>query len=112
MALYITSIKKQKKYELIPLIDNSANIRNPEHADLDAKNWYGSLIYDIIYVKNSGRKFYTILSYDLNDQFSRKKIIDVLYFSGKIKLNLAFQYLKNRKMKVRKELFFNMMQGH
>ena len=65
--------KKSKKYEIIPLIDNSANIRSPEQADLDAKNWYGGLVYDIIYIKKSGRKYYTLLSYDLNNNFSKKK---------------------------------------
>lgn len=96
--------KKQKKYELIPLIDNSANIRNPEHADLDAKNWYGSLIYDIIYVKNSGRKFYTLLSYDLNNQYSRKKIIDVLYFSGKNKIKFGLPIFKKSKNESQKRV--------
>ena len=96
--------KKQKEYELIPLIDNSANIRNPEYADLDAKNWYGGLIYDIIYVKNSGRKFYTILSYDLNDQYSRKKIIDVLYFSGKNKIKFGLPIFKKSKNESQKRV--------
>ena len=57
--------KKRKRYELITLTDNSANIRNPEQANLDAKNWYGGLIYDIAYIKKNGSKHYTLLSYDL-----------------------------------------------
>ena len=43
MALYITSIKNTNNTDY-SLIDSSANIRNPEYADLDAKNWYGSYI--------------------------------------------------------------------
>ena len=50
--------KKRKKYELITLTDNSANIRYPEQANLDAKNWYGGLIYDIAYIKKNSAKNY------------------------------------------------------
>ena len=78
---FYNRFKKSKKYEIIPLIDNSANIRSPEQANLDAKNWYGGLVYDIIYIKKSGRKYYTLLSYDLNNNFSKKRLIIVRYFS-------------------------------
>lgn len=96
--------KKQKKYELITLTDNSANIRNPEYADLDAKNWYGALIYDIIYIKTTGRRYYTILSYDLNDKYSRKKIIDVMYFSGKNKIKFGLPIFKKSKNESQKRV--------
>ena len=43
--------KNRKRYEIIPLVDNSANIRNAQWEDLDAKNWYGSLYYKIVYIK-------------------------------------------------------------
>ena len=96
--------KKRKRYELITLTDNSANIRNPEQADLDATNWYGGLIYDIIYIKKSGRKYYTILSYDLNDKYSQKKIIDVMYFSGKNKIKFGMPIFKKSKKKSQKRV--------
>jgi hypothetical protein len=104
MALYIATIKKQKKYELISLTDNSTNIRNPEHADLDAKNWYGALIYDIIYIKKTGRRYYTILSYDLNNKYSRKKIIDVMYFSGNNKIKFGLPIFKKSKNESQKRV--------
>ncbi len=96
--------KKRKRYELIQLTDNSANIRNAEQADLDATNWYGGLIYDIIYIKKSGRKYYTILSYDLNDKYSQKKIIDVMYFSGKNKIKFGLPIFKTSKKKSQKRV--------
>ena len=98
--------KKSKKYEIIPLIDNSANIRNPEQANLDAENWYGGLVYDIIYVKKSGRKYYTLLSYDLNNNFSKKKIIDVLYFSGQNKIKFGLPIFKTSNTKSQKRVIF------
>ena len=96
--------KKRKRYELITLTDNSANIRNPEHAELDATNWYGGLIYDIAYIKKSGRKFYTILSWDGNDGFSTKKIIDVMYFSGKNKIKFGLPIFKKSKKESQKRV--------
>ena len=89
--------KKRKKYELITLTDNSANIRYPEQANLDAKNWYGGLIYDIAHIKKNGAKNYILLSYDLNDNYSRKKIIDVMYFSGKNKIKFGLPIFKKSK---------------
>jgi len=43
--------KRRKRFEVIPLVDNSANIRNPEQEDLDATTWFGGLVYNIIYIK-------------------------------------------------------------
>ena len=44
--------KRKKRFEVIPLVDNSSNIRNPEQEDLDATTWFGGLVYNIIYIKN------------------------------------------------------------
>ena len=86
--------KKRKKYEVITLTDNSSNIRTPQQASLDAKNWYGGLIYDIIYIKKGGRKYYTLLMWDGNDGYSTKKIIDVMYFAGKNKIKFGLPIFK------------------
>ena len=92
--------KKYKRYEVIPLIDNSYNIRNAEHKELDAKNWYGGLYYEIVYIKKEGRKFYTLLGWDGNDELSTKKIIDIMYFSGKNKIKFGLPiFIKNKKEK-------------
>jgi len=96
--------KKRKRYEIIPLVDNSANIRNAEQEDLDATNWYGGLYYQIAYIKKAGRKYYTLLSYDLNDGYSRKKIIDVMYFSGKNKIKFGLPIFKQNKKQSKKRI--------
>ena len=90
--------KKNKRYEVIPLTDNSSNIRNAEQEELDARNWYGGLYYEIAYIKKAGRKFYTLLAWDGNDGLSTKKIIDVMYFSGKNKIRFGLPiFTKNKK---------------
>ena len=96
--------KKRKRYEIITLVDNSANIRNAEQEDLDAKNWYGGLIYNIIYIKKSGRRYYTLLSWDGNDGYSTKKIIDVMYFSGKNKIKFGLPIFKQNKKESQKRV--------
>jgi len=96
--------KKRKRYEIIPLVDNSANIRNAEQEDLDAKNWYGGLYYQIAYIKKAGRKYYTLLAWDGNDGYSTKKIIDVMYFSGKNKIKFGLPIFKKNKKESQKRV--------
>jgi hypothetical protein len=96
--------KKRKRYEIIPLVDNSANIRNAEQEDLDAKNWYGGLYYQIAYIKKTGRKHYTLLAWDGNDGFSTNKIIDVMYFSGKNKIKFGLPIFKKSKKESQKRI--------
>ena len=96
--------KKRKRYEVIPLVDNSANIRNAEQEDLDDENWYGGLCYQIAYIKKAGRKYYTLLSWDGNDGYSTKKIIDVMYFSGKNKIKFGLPIFKQNKKESQKRV--------
>ena len=96
--------KKRKRYEIIPLVDNSANIRNAEQEDLDAKNWHGGLYYQITYIKKLGRKYYTLLAWDGNDGYSTKKIIDVMYFSGVNKIKFGLPIFKKNKKESQKRI--------
>jgi hypothetical protein len=96
--------KRRKRYEIITLVDNSANIRNAEQEDLDAKNWYGGLYYQIAYIKKAGRKYYTLLAWDGNDGYSTKKIMDVMYFSGKNKIKFGLPIFKQNKKESKKRV--------
>ncbi|MBL7112301.1 MAG: hypothetical protein ISS19_10220 [Bacteroidales bacterium] len=73
-------LKKEKRCEIIPLIDQSHEIDDPENTELFAGTWFGVLYYDILLNKSSGQKYYTLLGFDFNDRFSNKKVIDVLTF--------------------------------
>lgn len=73
-------LKKKRGFKIYNLIDNSKNIRNPEIKELDNNNWFGGIIYDIIYIKSSKKKIYTVLLWDGNDHYSTKKIIDIMQF--------------------------------
>ncbi|HJN63746.1 MAG TPA: hypothetical protein QGG91_03425 [Flavobacteriales bacterium] len=89
--------KSKKRYEIITLNDNSENIRRPENEQLDNNNWYGALYYDIIYIKKKGRTYYTLLGWDGNNDISTKKIIDVMYFSGREKIKFGASIFKKGK---------------
>ena len=89
--------KKKKTYEVIKLIDMSNDIRNPEEKLLNEKNWYGGIVYEIIKMKNEN---YTLLLWDGNNNYSNKKIIDIMYFGGKEKVSFGNKifdknYIKN-----------------
>jgi hypothetical protein len=68
--------------QLYPLIDKSSELKNPENAITDNKKWFGALYNRIIIKKTKGKTYYTLLAWDGNDKFSRKKIIDVLTFDA------------------------------
>jgi len=69
--------------QLYPLIDKSAEIKNPENAITDNKKWFGLLYNRIIIKKVKSKTYYTLLGWDGNDKFSQKKVIDVLTFDNK-----------------------------
>ncbi len=60
------------------LFDNSDKIENPNNMKLSDKNWYGALYYSIITKKRKRKKYYTLLGWDGNDNYSNKKIVETL----------------------------------
>ncbi|MGZ4035119.1 MAG: hypothetical protein ACXVP4_09675 [Bacteroidia bacterium] len=86
---YTNTIKKglfKKEHidsvQLYSLTDKSAEIKNPENAVTDNKKWFGALYNKIVIKKTKAKTYYTLLAWDGNDKFSRKKIIEVLTFDA------------------------------
>jgi len=75
----------KKRYKILPLIDKSTEIKNPENTITDNNKWYGMLYYSCLKNKYKGKTYYTLLALDLNDNLTRKKIIDVLTFDKGLK---------------------------
>jgi hypothetical protein len=75
--------KKSKQFLIYKLYDKSDEIKRPETAQLTNLNWFGALYYEIILKKSGRQNYYTLLGWDGNNDFSKKKLIDVLYFSNK-----------------------------
>jgi len=103
---YIQALnRKEKKYILYPLKDNSDNIKNPETQLLDPLNWYGALYYKIILNKFAGKRYYTLLGWDGNSDITQKKIIDVITFNSKDKPVFGASIFKYNK-KINKRIIF------
>tara|TARA_B100001250_G_scaffold85875_1_gene71002 strand:+ start:32385 stop:33266 length:882 start_codon:yes stop_codon:yes gene_type:complete len=96
--------KKKSRYEIIPLIDKSAHIRNAEQKDLDAKNWYGGIYYQISRFKKANRKYYTLLAWDGHDNYSTKKIIDIMYFAGNNKIKFGLPIFKEEQKEIKRRV--------
>ncbi len=66
--------------KLYSLLDSSLTIKNPELTLLSPSNWYGALYYGIKTFSFRKKVFYALLGFDFNNQYSRKRIIEVLSF--------------------------------
>lgn len=75
-------VNKKETIQLYPLIDKSAEIKNPENAITDNKKWYGAWYYKIIPKKTKTKTYYTLLGRSGSTKISQKKIIDVLTFDN------------------------------
>ena len=93
---------KNTKKDLIFLNDNSDDILNVEQAELSSDNWYGCLYYNII--KNKEKKSYTIIGWDGNNEFSTKKIIDVIRFNRYNNIKFGAPIFKDDKQKSKKRV--------
>ncbi|MFA6199655.1 MAG: hypothetical protein WC679_04530 [Bacteroidales bacterium] len=93
------------EYEVYKLHDKSDEIFNPEFAKCDNENWFGAVYYDLITTKYEDRTFYTLLGFDGNSIYTKRKIIEPIVFkarSGKPEFGASYFY----KDKERKRYIF------
>jgi len=74
--------KFDKKYDLFFLKDEFDLTAEPDTTTCSHRYWYGAIYYQVVPIKVRKREFYTLLGVDLNDLFTTKKLIDILYFPG------------------------------
>jgi len=67
--------------KLVPLLDKSDEMSNPEDLALTHDNWYGVIYYNIIMNEFNGEKYYTLFGWDANNTTSTKKVTDILYIT-------------------------------
>ena len=72
-------INQQGKYEVSELIDNKRIKKENLQDKFFIDNWYGAVYYEIIAKKYKKKRTYLLLGWDANDDFTNKKIIDVVY---------------------------------
>ena len=100
---YILHIdKRNKKYHVTELIDNSFGIPVQPSGILTSDEWYGALYYKIVPIKKGRKIIYTVLGWDYYSSLSQVKLIDVIYFTGKnVKLgNPIFKSGKQSKNRI------------
>jgi hypothetical protein len=103
--------KKRKKrskneFRVVELNDNSDILKAPQNLLLTPENWYGSLYYRITTFEFRKKSWYVLYGYDLNDNFSQQKSLDILtldnreeihfggdiYMDDKVLKRLIFEY--------------------
>ncbi len=67
------------KYYVDELVDNDEITSENKQSKFQLNNWYGAVYYKIISRKYKKERTYLLLGWDTNDDFTNKKIIDVLY---------------------------------
>ena len=73
---------KKAKVVLFKLNDNSESIELAERKILTNKNWFGALYYKLLTNTYKDKTYYTLLAWDGNNDFTNKKIIDVVYINN------------------------------
>lgn len=74
---------RRNKVFVTELNRTKQNFYMNQFEQVGAENWYGALYYEIIDVQKRNRTYYTLLGFDANNQRSKFKLIDALYFTGK-----------------------------
>ena len=74
---------KNNSSKVFKLNDHSAKITEAQTKILDYTNWYGALYYKILSNTYKNKTYYTLLGWDGNDNFTNKKIIDILIIKRK-----------------------------
>ena len=82
-GLIQTRKKNKKKHKLYYLETIEKLNRQNQNNEIQYDNWYGCFYYDIIPIKIKNKTYYTLLGWDGNDNYTTKKIVDVLKLEKK-----------------------------
>ncbi len=76
-------VKRDKgDLQVFPLTDKSDGIRSPTHASLNTNKWYGAIYIDIIETQYQKKNYYTLLGYKGQDEFVKRRVVDVMMLPG------------------------------
>lgn len=108
---------RRKEWLTHRLVDESAFKEERPTEILSENEWYGALYYQIVPFEKGNRDLYLVMGFDGFTAMSNRKILDVLYFSGKqVKLGASvfregkeiykrrfYEYAENAVMSMRYE---------
>lgn len=72
--------KRKKELSYIKLTDVSKTINDEQFQTLSNGEWYGALYSKIIHTSHEKKNYYTLIGWDGNNQFTTKRIVDILHF--------------------------------
>ena len=98
------NIKKNKTTNWL-LSDKSDSLETPENIILSYYNWYGALYYQIYNYTEKKKNYYILFGWDGNNNYTSKKIIEILSFNNNGKPVFGKSVFKNDK-KIQKRVFF------
>jgi hypothetical protein len=68
-------------YEVYRLFDKSDEIAMPEYEKLNDSTWFGAVYYELITTKNQDNTYYTLLGWDGNNIYTKRKLIEPITFA-------------------------------
>ena len=93
---------KKKKADIVTVLleDVSDGIKDPENLALTPESWYGCVYYSMKTFSHRRNSWYALIGYDFNDQFSDKKLIEILQIDpkGEVVFEGKFKY-KDKEIK-------------
>jgi hypothetical protein len=109
---YFGLIQKKSKKEILnyELNDASSSIPKPFFKTLNQDKWYGCLYYQIIPIKAKGKKYYTLIGWDIHNETSHKKIIETMSFSSRGP-RFGLHIFKGQKGRSQKRLIYEYKAG-
>ena len=89
--------KKCKIYQLNTVKNQEKTLENQ---NLQYSQWYGCIYYDIIPIEINKTTYYTLLGWDGNNNYTTKKIIDILKISKKEAPSFGADLFNNQQQRV------------
>ncbi|MBI1305731.1 MAG: hypothetical protein GC181_03845 [Bacteroidetes bacterium] len=80
--MYFGAIQMHNEDSLVlyGLYDSAKYLHDIQFETYDNRHWIGALYYQIHSYKNKRKKYYLLFGWDGEDEFTNKKVIDVLWF--------------------------------
>lgn len=74
----ITVVKANGELHSELLVDKTEEIKTAERSSLSSKKWYGAIYFDLIENEYKKQKYYTLLGFKGNTEFTKLKVVDVM----------------------------------
>jgi len=75
-------LMRMKNGTIFRLTDKAREHRQPFNVRLRHTDWYGALYYRIMPFRHEGKDMYLLLGFNAHGFYTRRKLIDVLYFEN------------------------------